>query len=121
MTGLAPAMLATTTRRADATASRRDMHTSELITAEIEGRYGFFPSFFAPALAVPDVLDALWRQTVASYLDNPLPATFKERLFAYLSRLRSCSYCVVIHSCELRALGAGAADIFDLLDPVLGD
>jgi PAS domain S-box-containing protein/AhpD family alkylhydroperoxidase len=97
------------------------MHTSELITAEIEGRYGFFPSFFAPALPVPDVLDALWRQSVGSYLDNPLPASFKERLFAYLSRLRSCSYCVVIHSCELRALGAGAEDIFDLLDPVLGD
>lgn len=97
------------------------MHTSELITAEIEGRYGFFPTFFAPALPVPDVLDALWRQTVASYLDNPLPATFKERLFAYLSRLRSCSYCVVIHSCELHALGASADDIYDLLDPVLGD
>jgi PAS domain S-box-containing protein len=97
------------------------MHTSELITAEIEGRYGFFPSFFAPALPVPDMLDALWRQTVASYLDNPLPATFKERLFAYLSRLRSSSYCVVIHSCELRALGASADDIFDLLEPVLGD
>src|SRR5436190_13366858 len=97
------------------------MHTSELITAEIEGRYGFFPTFFAPALAVPDVLDALWRQTVASYLDNPLPATFKERLFAYLSRLRACSYCVVIHSCELHALGTGAEDIYDLLEPVLGD
>ncbi len=97
------------------------MHTSELITAEIEGRYGFFPSFFAPAIAVPDVLDALWRQTVASYLDNPLPATFKERLFAYLSRLRSCSYCVVIHTCELHALGVGAGEILDLLEPVLGD
>ncbi len=97
------------------------MHTSELITAEIEGRYGFFPSFFAPALPAPDVLDALWRQTVTSYLDNPLPPAFKERLFAYLSRLRSSAYCVVIHSCELRALGASAGDIFDLLDPVLGD
>ena len=97
------------------------MYTSELITAEIEGRYGFFPSFFAPAIAVPDVLDTLWRQTVASYLDNPLPTAFKERLFAYLSRLRSCSYCVVVHSCELHALGAGADIIFDLLEPVLGD
>jgi PAS domain S-box-containing protein/AhpD family alkylhydroperoxidase len=97
------------------------MHSSELITAEIEGRYGFFPSFFAPALAVPDVLDALWRQTVARYLDNPLPAAFKERLFAYLSRLRSCTYCVVVHSCELRALGASGEDVFDVLEPLLGD
>ena len=72
------------------------MHTSELITAEIEGRYGFFPSFFAPALAVarrarravaPD-RHVLPRQPAAR-------RRFKERLFAYLSRLRSCSYCVV--------------------------
>jgi PAS domain S-box-containing protein/AhpD family alkylhydroperoxidase len=97
------------------------MHTSELITAEIEGRYGFFPSLFAPALPMPDVLDALWRQTVGSYLDNGLPPVFKERLFAYLSRLRSCSYCVVVHSCELRALGASAEEIFDLLEPLLRD
>ena len=97
------------------------MHTSELITAEIEGRLGFFPSFYAPAVPVPDVLDALWRQTVSCYLDNPLPAEFKARVFAYLSRLRSCSYCVVVHSCELRELGASAADIFELLDPPLGD
>ena len=39
------------------------------------------------------------------------PPSFKERLFAYLSRLRSCSYCVVIHSCELRALGCGPASM----------
>ena len=97
------------------------MHTSELITAEIEERYGFFPSLFAPALAMPDVLDALWRQTVSAYLDNPLPAAFKERLFAYLSRLRSCGYCVVIHSCELRALGATGEDVYDLLEPLLAD
>src|SRR3954465_10371391 len=97
------------------------MHTSELLTAEIEGRFGFFPSFFAPAVPVPDVLNALWRQAVACYLDNPLPAEFKERVFAYLSRLRSCSYCVVVHSCELRALGASAADVFELLEPLLGD
>lgn len=96
------------------------MRTSELITAEIEGRYGFFPSFFAPALAVPDVLDALWRQTLAAYLDNPLPVLFKERLFAYLSRMRSRSYCLVTHSCELRELGLTARAIFDLLDAPLG-
>ena len=97
------------------------MHTSELITAEIEGRYGFIPSFFTPALPVPEVLETLWRQTVAAYLDNTLPAMFKERLFAYLSRLRGCSYCVITHSCELRALGATGEEVFDLLHPPLGD
>lgn len=96
------------------------MHTSALTTAEIEGRCGFFPSFFAPALPTPRVLEQLWRQTLTAYLDNPLPATFKERLFAYLSRLRSCAYCVVCHSCELRELGLSSREIFDLLEPLLG-
>jgi hypothetical protein len=95
--------------------------TSEHITAEIEERLGFVPSFFEPARNTPEVLEALWRQTVASYLDNPLPAIFKERLFAYLSRLRSCSYGVVAHSCELKALGASGREVFELLDPPLGD
>jgi PAS domain S-box-containing protein len=92
------------------------VHKSELITAEIEGRYGFFPSFFAPALPAPDVLEQLWRATLACYLDNPLPEAFKERLFAYLSRLRSNAYCTVRHSCQLRELGASAHEIFDLLE-----
>ncbi|HEV7808900.1 MAG TPA: PAS domain S-box protein [Solirubrobacteraceae bacterium] len=95
------------------------MHTSELITAEIEGRLGVFPSFFAPALAVPDVLEQLWRQTLTSYLDNPLPEPFKERLFAYLSRLRTNTYCTICHSCQLRELGASAREIFDMLEPQL--
>lgn len=95
------------------------MYTSELITAEIEGRFGFFPSYFAPALAAPEVLELLWRQTQTAYLDSALPAHFKERLCAYLSRLRSCAYCVVCHSCQLRELGASGRDIFDMLEPPL--
>ncbi|MDX6717808.1 MAG: hypothetical protein QOJ63_62, partial [Solirubrobacteraceae bacterium] len=96
------------------------MHTSALTTAEIEGRCGFFPSFYAPALPTPGMLEQLWRQTLTAYLDNPLPAVFKEQLFAYLSRLRSCAYCVVCHSCELRELGLSSREIFDLLEPLLG-
>lgn len=95
------------------------MHTSEYVTAEIEGRFGFVPSFFAPALPAPDVLELLWRQTLTAYLDNPLPAAFKERLFAYLSRLRSNAYCVVCHSCQLRGLGLSGREIYDLLEPQL--
>ncbi len=95
------------------------MHTSELITAEIEGRFGFFPSYFAPALASREVLDLLWRQTQTAYLDSPLPAHFKERLCAYLSRVRSCAYCLICHSCGLRELGASGRKIFDMLEPQL--
>lgn len=96
------------------------MHTSEFVTAEIEGRFGFLPSFFAPALPAPDVLELLWRQTLTAYLDNPLPAVFKERLFAYLSRLRSNAYCAVCHSCQLRELGLSGHEIYDLLEPSCG-
>jgi PAS domain S-box-containing protein/AhpD family alkylhydroperoxidase len=74
---------------------------------------------FAPACSAPDVLEGLWRQTLTAYLDNPLPALFKERLFAYLSRLRSCGYCLVCHSCQLRELGSSGHEIFGLLEPLL--
>jgi PAS domain S-box-containing protein len=96
------------------------IQTSELTTAEINGRYGFLPSFFAPALPVPEVLEQLWRQTLMAYLDNPLPARLKERLFAHLSRLRSCTYFVVCHSCQLRELGLSGREVLHLLEPPLG-
>ncbi|MDX6707664.1 MAG: hypothetical protein QOI48_3510 [Solirubrobacteraceae bacterium] len=66
------------------------------------------------------MLEQLWRQTLAAYLDNPLPARLKERLFAQLSRLRSCAYFVVCHSCQLRELGLSGREVFDLLEPLPG-
>ena len=59
--------------------------TSDEIRAEIEGRFGFFPPFFAPAFPTPAVLENLWGQTLSAYLGNPLPALFKEKLNAYLT------------------------------------
>ena len=96
------------------------MHTSEHLTAEIEARFGFVPSFYAPALGAPAVLGLMWRHARVSYLDNPLPAELKERLFVHLSRVRSCSYGVVTHSCELRALGVSADELLGLLQAPLG-
>jgi PAS domain S-box-containing protein len=91
--------------------------TSEQIRAEIEKRFGFFPPFFAPALGTPDVLEHLWRQTLAAYVENPLPALFKEQLFARLSRYCAVPYCLICHSCFLRPLGMTAGEILALLEP----
>ena len=91
------------------------MRTSTQIKAEIEERFGFFPPFFEPALATPDVLENLWQQTLSAYANNPLPAIFKEKLFAYLSRYCSVPYCIVCHSCALRPLGMVGKDVLKLI------
>jgi len=91
------------------------MRTSTQIKAEIEERFGFFPPFFEPALSTPDVLENLWQQTLSAYVNNPLPAIFKETLFAYLSRYCSVPYCIVCHSCALRPLGILGKDVLKLI------
>lgn len=91
------------------------MRTSDHIKTEIENRFGFFPPFFNPAIDAPDVLENLWQQTLSAYVNNPLPALFKERLFAYLSRYCSVPYCIICHSCALRPLGMTAKDVLELL------
>lgn len=99
------------------------MRPSDVIKTEIECRLGFFPPFFAPALETPEVLESLWQQTLSAYLDNPLPALFKEKLFACCSRFCAAPYGIVCHSCALRGLGMTAGQILDLLEqpvPVSG-
>lgn len=91
------------------------MRTSTEIQQEIEGCFGFLPPFFEPALANPEVLEGLWQQTLSAYVQNPLPTLLKEKLLAYLSRYCSVSYCMVCHSCALRALGLSATEVLDLL------
>lgn len=62
------------------------------------------------------MLEALWQHTVAAYLNNPLPAAFKEAVFAVCSRHCSVPYCIVCHSCALRPLGLTAHDVLRLLE-----
>ncbi|MBD1847680.1 PAS domain-containing protein [Cyanobacteria bacterium FACHB-63] len=92
------------------------MQTSQQLVTEIEEKFGFFPPFFSPALQTPQVLENLWQQTCSTYVDNPLPALFKEKLSAYLSRFCPVPYCLVCHSCSLRELGMQAREILALLE-----
>jgi two-component system, cell cycle sensor histidine kinase and response regulator CckA len=92
------------------------MRTSQQIATEIEEKFGFFPPFFSPALQTPQVLENLWQQTLFTYIDNPLPSLFKEKLSAYLSRFCPVPYCLVCHSCSLWELGMQAREILTLLE-----
>ena len=89
--------------------------TSEQIKAGIEERFGFFPLFFSPALETPEVLENLWQQTLSPYVNNPLQALFKKKLFARLSRYCIVPYSIVCHSCALESLSMTTAEVRALL------
>lgn len=89
---------------------------SHAIQAEIQATLGFVPPFFTPAFESESVLENLWQQTQSAYLFNPLPALFKEKLSAYLSRFCRVPYCMICHSCSLYGLGMQATDVLDLLE-----
>ncbi|MBV8884559.1 MAG: hypothetical protein JO235_11265, partial [Chroococcidiopsidaceae cyanobacterium CP_BM_RX_35] len=90
--------------------------TSEQIKTEITAKFGFVPPFFGPAEQTPQVLENLWQQTLSAYINNPLPALFKEKLSAYLSRFCTVPYCMICHSCALRPLGLKAREVLELLE-----
>jgi len=89
---------------------------SQEIQSEIQSVLGFVPPFFLPAMESPAVLENLWQQTLLAYLYNPLPALFKEKLSAYLSRFCSIPYCLICHSCSLYGLGMEAIAVLELLE-----
>ncbi len=97
-------------------ASVNSGRTSQQIRAEIEATLGFVPPFFDPADSTPQVLENLWQQTLTAYVNNPLPALFKEKLSAYLSRFCAVPYCMICHSCTLRPLGLTAQAVLELLE-----
>ncbi len=94
----------------------RTRRTSDQIRAEIEQTLGFFPPFYQPALASPQVLGNLWQQTLSAYVENPLSALFKEKLNALLSRFCTAPYCIIVHSSALRPLGMTAQQVLALLE-----
>ncbi len=95
---------------------RRPERTTDQIRAEIESRLGFFPPFFAPALASPPLLEGLWSQQFSCYYDNPLPELYKEKLSTILAQYCASSYFIVTHACMLYKLGMAAREIELLLE-----
>jgi PAS domain S-box-containing protein len=77
---------------------------------EIEARFGICPSFFKLAQNEPPIARNLFGQAEFAYLDNPMPAHFKERLFTWLSRFCEVRYCVARHCAFLIGRGRVAGD-----------
>jgi hypothetical protein len=77
---------------------------------EVVERFGMLPNFFCTAKAAPGLIERLWDFAKSAYLDNPLPALFKERLFVHLSRFCVVRYCIVRHVGFLVGHGRPAGD-----------
>jgi hypothetical protein len=80
------------------------------LETEIRERLGVLPNFFLLAPEVPQGSVSLWRFAQVAYLENPLPALFKERLFVYLSRFCEVRYCITRHVGFLLGLGHAAGN-----------
>ncbi|HEX2139642.1 MAG TPA: ATP-binding protein [Woeseiaceae bacterium] len=83
---------------------------SRQLQEEIAGRLGVLPNFFRLPPQRPEITANLWGFAKFAYLDNPLDALFKERLFVYLSRFCDVRYCVIRHVGFLTGLGRPAGD-----------
>lgn len=84
--------------------------TSSRFTAEVRARFGVLPNFFCTAASAPGLIEQLWGFAKSSYLDNPLPSLFKERLFVQLSRFCEIRYCIIRHVGFLVGEGRPAGD-----------
>ena len=74
-------------------AIRKAGRLTAALRAQIERRLGYVPALFDPASFSAELLESLWLQTRAAYLDSPLPARFTpveqalvERIAALLER-----------------------------------
>jgi PAS domain S-box-containing protein len=89
--------------------------TSQEIRTEVEAQIGFFPPFFSVFWEQPAILENLWQQTHSAYLKNPLPAIFKEKLFAYLTHYYVIPTCFIGHCHQLQSLGVTIQQILHLI------
>lgn len=77
---------------------------------EVASRFGLIPNFFVSAPDAPEIIEKLWDFAKSGYLDNPIPALFKERLFVYLSRFCEVRYCILRHCGFLLGYGRSSGD-----------
>lgn len=88
--------------------------TTSLAKTEVIKQLGYFPAFLTPAIDSSSIYRSLAHQTLFAYVNNPLPAKFKEKLFITLSRYVGIRYFTICHSCTLYSLGVSAAEILKL-------
>lgn len=86
-----------------------DAGEPESAEARAAARLGIAPARFEAASERAG-LDALCRFAGEAYLDNPLPALFKERVFARLSQAAGVRYCLIRHVSRLIGNGFPAGD-----------
>ena len=70
--------------------------------------FGVIPNLFNPAWSAPGAMAALWAYARTAYINNPLPAIIKERIFVYLSRMAPSPYCLARHTGFLVGCGKPA-------------
>jgi signal transduction histidine kinase len=92
------------------------MHNAELSLAktEIIKQIEYFPAFLTPAIASDSIYISLARQTLSSYINNPLPVRLKEKLFVVLSHYYAVDYFTICHSCMLHSIGVSTDEILNL-------
>jgi hypothetical protein len=78
---------------------------------EVSERFGLIPNFFLSTPDAPEIVEKLWDFAKSAYLDSPIPALFKERLFVFLSRFCQVRYCIVRHCGFLVGYGYASGDI----------
>ncbi len=83
---------------------------------EIEAAMGLVPPFLATALDAPELLKCLWSLTKSSFVENPLPAIFKEKMAARLARRCTNPSALLAHICRLARLGLTAREILGWLE-----
>ena len=77
---------------------------------DVTRRFGLVPNFFVSAPDAPEIVEKLWDFAKSAYLDNPIPALFKERLFVFLSRFCQVRYCIIRHCGFLVGYGHSSGD-----------
>jgi PAS domain S-box-containing protein len=84
--------------------------TAQELQQRVNDRFGVLPNFFRLSPETPEITEKLCGFAQAAYLDSPLPAVFKERLFVLLSRFCAVRYCIARHTGFLVGLGRPAGD-----------
>jgi signal transduction histidine kinase/CheY-like chemotaxis protein len=88
----------------------KDHNAGANLEQEIEARLGLVPAIFRAPESAAAQTQGLWEWAKASYLDNPLPALFKQRLCVALARSSGSRYGLTRHVGFLMGYGHPAGD-----------